>query len=69
MAGVNNNTILEHVAENNLQIEYEPPHPEDGAFASVIGENDDQMHKPYVPSDPLVIPPVQPGAPIETIMA
>ncbi|MCI41500.1 hypothetical protein A2U01_0062733, partial [Trifolium medium] len=51
MASVNNNTIPEHVAENNLQTEYE------------------QVHEPYVPSDPLVIPLVQPGAPMETIMA
>ncbi|MCI53906.1 hypothetical protein A2U01_0075153, partial [Trifolium medium] len=69
MAGVNNNTIPEHVAENNLQTGYGPPHPKDGAFASVIGENDGQIHEPYVPSDPLVIPSVQPGAPMETIMA
>ncbi|MCI00964.1 hypothetical protein A2U01_0021988, partial [Trifolium medium] len=62
-------TIPEHVAENNLKTEYGPPHPEDGAFASVTGDNDEQIHEPYVPSDPLVIPLVQPGAPMETIMA
>ncbi|MCI75617.1 hypothetical protein A2U01_0096886, partial [Trifolium medium] len=43
--------------------------PEDGAFASVTGEDDEQVHEPYIPSDPLVIPSVQPGAPMETIMA
>ncbi|MCI87075.1 hypothetical protein A2U01_0108356, partial [Trifolium medium] len=34
MVGVNNNNIPEHVAENDLQPEYGPPHPQEGMFAS-----------------------------------
>ncbi|MCI40311.1 hypothetical protein A2U01_0061544, partial [Trifolium medium] len=38
-------------------------------FASVTGEDGEQVHEPYVPSDSLVIAPVPPGAPMETVMA
>ncbi|MCI09774.1 hypothetical protein A2U01_0030863 [Trifolium medium] len=69
MAGVNNNTIPEQVAENNLQPEYGPQYPQDGLFAYVTGEEPEQVHEPYVPSDPLVIAPVPPGTPMETVMA
>ncbi|MCI90853.1 hypothetical protein A2U01_0112147, partial [Trifolium medium] len=39
MAGVNNNNIPEHVAENTLQPEYGPQYQQDGMFASVTGED------------------------------
>ncbi|MCI45370.1 hypothetical protein A2U01_0066609, partial [Trifolium medium] len=49
MGGVNNNNeVPEHVAENNLQ--YGPPHPQDGMFASVMEEEEVPIHEPYVPS-------------------
>ncbi|MCI66671.1 hypothetical protein A2U01_0087929, partial [Trifolium medium] len=51
MAGVNNNNIPEHVTENNLQPEYGPQYPQDRPFASVTGEEGEQVHEPYVPSD------------------
>ncbi|MCI49450.1 hypothetical protein A2U01_0070694, partial [Trifolium medium] len=69
MADVNNNNIHEHVTENNLQPEYGQQYPQDGLFTSVTGEEGEQVHEPYVPSDPLVIAPVPPGAPMETVMA
>ncbi|MCI62906.1 hypothetical protein A2U01_0084163, partial [Trifolium medium] len=53
------------MAENNLQL----PNHQDGAFASATEEEEVQVHEPYDPSDPLMIAPVQPGAPMETIMA
>ncbi|MCI67143.1 hypothetical protein A2U01_0088401, partial [Trifolium medium] len=69
MVGVDNNNVPEHVAENNLQPEYGPQYQQDGMFASITGEDGEQVHEPYVPSDQLVIAPVPPGAPMETIMA
>ncbi|MCH91437.1 hypothetical protein A2U01_0012364 [Trifolium medium] len=69
MTDVNNNNIPEHVAENNLQPEYGPQYQQDGMFASVTGEDEEQVHEPYVPSDPLVIAPVPPRAPMEIVMA
>ncbi|MCI08446.1 hypothetical protein A2U01_0029523, partial [Trifolium medium] len=44
MAGVNNNEVPEQVAENNLQ--YRPPHPQDGMFASVTEEEEVPFHEP-----------------------
>ncbi|MCI31754.1 hypothetical protein A2U01_0052966, partial [Trifolium medium] len=69
MTDVNNNNIPEHVAENNLQSEYGPQYQQDEMFASVTGEEGEQVHEPYVPSDPLVIALVPPGAPMETVIA
>ncbi|MCI83869.1 hypothetical protein A2U01_0105145, partial [Trifolium medium] len=37
MTGVNDNTN-EQMAENSLVAEYGPPHPQDGQFALVTGE-------------------------------
>ncbi|MCI61819.1 hypothetical protein A2U01_0083076, partial [Trifolium medium] len=54
MADVNNNNIPEHVTENNLQPEYGQQYPQDGRFSSVTGEEGEQVHEPYVPSNPLV---------------
>ncbi|MCI53581.1 hypothetical protein A2U01_0074828, partial [Trifolium medium] len=67
MVGVNNNNnnVPEHMEENDLQ----QLHQQDGAFASVTEDEENQVHEPYIPSDPLMIAPVQPGAPMETIMA
>ncbi|MCI65313.1 hypothetical protein A2U01_0086571, partial [Trifolium medium] len=60
MTGVNNNNndIQEHMAENS---HFQQPNHQDGAFASVAGEEEIQVHEPYDPSDPLMIAPVQPG--------
>ncbi|MCI77495.1 hypothetical protein A2U01_0098765, partial [Trifolium medium] len=38
-------------------------------FASVTEEEEIPVHEPYVPSDPLVVASVPPGAPMETVMA
>ncbi|MCI44979.1 hypothetical protein A2U01_0066218 [Trifolium medium] len=38
-------------------------------LASVTEEEEVLVHEPYVPSDPLVVAPVPPGAPMETVMA
>ncbi|MCI81556.1 hypothetical protein A2U01_0102830, partial [Trifolium medium] len=62
---VNNNNVPEHMAKNDLQQLLQ----QDGAFASVTEEEENQVHEPYIPSDPLMIVPVQPRAPMETIMA